>query len=249
MSLSGNLGFAFVILFLLLILLFLVLNSKKTFVSLRAIPAFKKLGRAFGISVEAGKRIHLSLGRGSISGEQSAAGMIGLSVLERIIRVAAISDRPPVATSGDPTMAILSQDVAKAANQTMSNSSEEVRLRSRLTGLTPLSYAAGVIPVIYDEQSSIDIILGNFGSEVALIADASERNANVSLAGSDSLPAQAILYTTAREPLIGEEFFASGAYVQAGRVHVASLHAQDVMRWILIISILAGAVFKLLGIL
>lgn len=249
MSGFDMIGFGFVILFLLVIILFFGLNQKRPFVSLRNISAFIKLGRAFGLSVEAGKRIHLSLGRGSVIGEQSAAGMIGLSVLERMTQVATISDRPPIATSGDATLSILSQDTAKAASQVVGNLDGDLISKSRLTGLTPLSYAAGVLPVIFDEQSSIDILLGNFSSEVALIADASERNSNLSLAGSDNLSAQAVLYATAREPLIGEEYFAAGAYVQSGRLHTASLHAQDVMRWILILSILVGTVLKLLKIL
>jgi hypothetical protein len=144
-------------------------------------------------------------------------------------------------------VAILSQDTIKATSRSVGTSGQQLLASGGLTGVTPLSYAAGVIPVIYDEQSSIDILLGNFDSEAALIADASERNGNVSLAGSDSLTAQAVMYATTREPLIGEEFFASGAYVQAGAMHEASVHAQDILRWVLIGIILIGAALKFLG--
>jgi hypothetical protein len=247
LTLTDYLGFVFIIVFIILIVVFLVIDRKKAFVSLRNIPAFNKLARAFGDSVEAGKRIHLSLGRGAINSQQATAGLVGLSVLERMTRIAAISDRPPVATSGDATVAILSQDTIKATSRSVGTSGQQLLASGGLTGVTPLSYAAGVIPVIYDEQSSIDILLGNFDSEAALIADASERNGNVSLAGSDSLTAQAVMYATTREPLIGEEFFASGAYVQAGAMHEASVHAQDILRWVLIGIILIGAALKFLG--
>ena len=66
------------------------------------------------------------------------------------------------------------------------------------------------------------------------------------MAGTDNLPAQAILYATADEQLIGEDLFAGGAYVGAGPMHIASLHAQDVIRWLLIgiltISTLGGLI-------
>jgi hypothetical protein len=246
-TIADTLGIAFFILFLLLVVAFLTLRRKRSAFILRTIPAFKRLSRAFGMSVEAGKRIHISLGRGNIYSEQSSAGFLGLSVLERINRVGAISDRPPVASCGDPTVAILSQDTLKSVYRKMVTPRQASFSSSRLTGLTPFSYAAGVLPIIYDEHSSIDILLGNFNNEVALIADASERNGNVSLAGSDNLIAQSIMYAAAREPLIGEEFFASGAYIQSGPMHIASLYAQDVIRWILIASILVGAVLRLLG--
>jgi len=83
---------------------------------------------------------------------------------------------------------------------------------------------------------------------VALIADAAERTGSVSLGGSENLSAQAVLYAAAQEPLIGEELFAAGAYAQAGPMHVASLKAQDFLRWLLVGALLLGAALKLLGV-
>jgi hypothetical protein len=117
----------------------------------------------------------------------------------------------------------------------------------RLTGFTPFSYAAGAMSIIHDEQVSANILIGNFGSEVALITEAGERASSLTMAGTDNIPAQAILYATAQETLIGEEMFAGGAYIQAGPMHAASLLAQDALRWTLVAVILGGIVLKLLG--
>jgi hypothetical protein len=46
---------------------------------------------------------------------------------------------------------------------------------SRLTGLTPFSYAAGAMPVIHDERVSTNILLGHFGPEVALLGSGTGR--------------------------------------------------------------------------
>ena len=118
-----------------------------------------------------------------------------------------------------------------------------------MTGLTPFSYAAGAIPVIRDENISTNVLIGNFGVEAALLADAAERANTFTLAASDNLTAQAVLFASAQEPLIGEELFAAGAYVDAGPLHAASLTAQDILRWLIIIVILVGALLKLAGIL
>jgi hypothetical protein len=56
-----------------------------------------------------------------------------------------------------------------------------------------------------------------------------------------------VLYATAHEPLIGEELYAGGAYLQAGLAHEASLRAQDTVRWILVIVIILGVIVKALG--
>jgi hypothetical protein len=118
----------------------------------------------------------------------------------------------------------------------------------QLSGFTPFSYAAGTLPVIYDQQASVNVLIGTFGNEVALITDASERKGSLTLGCSDNLPAQAILYAAAQEPLIGEELYAGGAYLQAGPAHIASLRAQDILRWVLIVVILLLAALKLVGV-
>ena len=109
------------------------------------------------------------------------------------------------------------------------------------------SFAAGAIPIAGDKKSSTSILIGNFGIEVALLTDGCERSGNMTLGGTDDMSAQAILYATANEPLIGEELFAGGAYLDAGPFHTASLRAQDVVRWLLVIVILIGILLNVLG--
>jgi hypothetical protein len=107
----------------------------------------------------------------------------------------------------------------------------------------------GTLPIIFDQQVSASVLMGHFGSEVALIADAGERKGSLILAGSDNLPAQAVLVAAAQEPLIGEELYASGAYVNAGALHLASLRVQDIFRWLVVAFILAGVALQLAGVL
>ncbi len=245
----GIIGLIFVLIFFSLIIIFAVVHRKRTDWHLRTITAYAKLERAIGLAVEAGTRIHISLGRGNISGMQGGSALVGLSVLERVARAASISDRPPVATSGDGTLGILSQDTLHSGLRAIGAESQYDSTYGQVSGLTPFSYAAGTLPVIYDEHVSACFLSGHFESEVALITDAAERSGSLTLAGSDSITAQAILYATAQEPLIGEELYAAGAFVRAGDTHLSSLRAQDVLRWTLVVIILAGAALKAVGVL
>lgn len=242
-------GLGLIILFAVLMVLFWARERKRPRQNLRAIQAFAKLKRSIGLAVEAGQRLHLSLGHGGITGQPSASAFIGLSLLQRIARAASISDCPPVATSGEAAQALLSQDTLSSVYRAISAESQFDPNAAQLSGLTPFSYAAGTLPVIYDQQVSVNILTGSFGSEVALIADAAERTGSMSLGGSENLSAQAVLYVAVQEPLIGEELFAAGAYAQAGPMHAASLKTQDVLRWLLIGVILVGAALKLVGVL
>lgn len=213
--------------------------------SLRKIPAFVRLNRAIGLAVEAGSRLHISLGRGKILSTQSAVGYVGLSILERIARSASISDRPPIATSGEGTLGVLSQDTQREAAKYLGV--EYDPMRGRITGLSPISYAAGTLLTIQEEEMGANMLIGSYGSEVGLITDAAERKESMTLGGTDNLSGQAVLFATAQEPLIGEETFAGGAYLGAGPMHKASLYAQDILRWLLIALIILGAILKLLG--
>jgi Domain of unknown function (DUF6754) len=242
-------GLGFVLLFLILILIYTAVTRRRPGKVLREIPAFGNLRRAVGLSVEAGKRIHLSLGWGSFNGLQAASALLGLSVLQRIARAASISDRPPVATSGEGTLTILSQDSLRGVYRSLGAISQFDPYSAQLTGVSPFSYAAGVMPVVLDQQVAANVLAGHFGGEVALITDAGERSGSPTLAGSDNIPGQAVLYAAAQDPLIGEELYAAGAYLQAGPVHIASLRAQDFLRWIIIVLILVGALLKFLGVL
>ncbi len=227
----------------------LTIRRRKTAAKFRHIPAFDRLNRAIGLSVEDGTRLHISLGRGAIVSPGSAAGLAGLSVLRSVSQLTAVSDRPAVATSGDAVLGILSQDTIQSGYQAAGAIEQYQPATGRVAGLTPFSYAAGALPVMRTEDVSANVVLGNFGAEAALLADAAERENAFLLAAADSPPAQAVLFATAQEPLLGEELYAAGAYLKAGAAHAASLTVQDILRWAVIIMLLAGAALKLAGIL
>lgn len=212
---------------------------------LRDLPAFGRLRRAIGRSVEDGSRVHISLGSASLTSQYSASALAGLTVLEQVARLSSASDNPPVVTSGDPALAILSQDELRAA----SLPGDFDPLQGRLAGVTPYSYAAGAMPVFRDETVSAGVLLGSFGPEAGLIADAAEQGRSCLLAGSDALAGQAVLFAAAQDPLIGEEVFAGGAYLNPGGLHTASLHAQDLLRWAVAGLLILGAILKLAGVL
>lgn len=246
---DNYLGLAFILLCLGLTLFFIYYNRKLSPLDLRDIPAFRHFRREVNLAVEAGKRLHVSLGRGSINDLQGGAAFIGLTVLDRCAREASNSDRPPVTTSGDGVLTILSQDTLQSTYRSLASEQRYDPTNARLTGLTPMSYAAGAMPTIHDEHINANFFVGHIGSEVALLTEASERSQSLSVAGTDSIPAQAVLYATADEPLLGEELYAAGVYLGAGPAHLASLRMQDIIRWVLVAAIVLGAILKLSGIL
>ena len=239
-------GFGF-ILFSVILLLGLFLLKDRVKASFRDIPAFSKLSKSLGTAVEDGSRIHFSLGASDITSSRTAASFASLSVLRQSAELSASSDKSPLATSGNAPLSILSQDSLRTAHQIAGATQQYDATSGRLTGVTPFSYAAGTLPAIYDEDISVNVLTGGFGTEVGLLSDAAERKNSFTLAGTDALPAQAILYASANEALIGEELYASGAYLNAGRTHLVSLYVQDILRWLIVGALIVGAGMKLLA--
>lgn len=231
-----------------LFLLFFTFVRRRSPGVFRRIQAYERLNRAIGLAVEGGTRLHISIGRGNLFTARGGSALAGLAMLRRLSERTSLSDKPPVVTSGDASLAILSQDTLQSGYRAASAEDQYRFTTGRLTGLTPFAFAAGTMFVARDEDVSANVVIGDLGAEAALLADASE-SANADLiAGSDNLSAQSIFYAASQDPLIGEELFAAGAYLGAGASHEASLQTQDVLRWLVILAIFGGMVLKFLGI-
>lgn len=236
-----------ILVFAAILLLALIVLRRRTPAAFRSITAYEQLSRAVGLAVENGSRLHFSLGRGSLFGSRGGSALAALAMLRRLSERTSLSDKPPVVTSGDASLAILSQDTLQSGYRAAAAEDQYRFTTGRLAGLTPFSYAAGALPVVQDENVSANVFLGDMGVEAALLTEAAERENSTLIAASDNLSAQSIFYTSSQEPLVGEELFAAGAYMGAGAAHDASLNAQDILRWLVILGILIGSVLKLFG--
>jgi len=231
------------------LLLGLTFIPRKSRPNFRKIPAFTRLKRSIGISVEDGTRLHISLGRGGLQTPRGAPALAGLAMLRHLTEQTSASDKPPIVTSGTADLAILSRDTLQAGYKAAGAVEIYNPATGRLSGLTPFSYVAGAIPFMRDEDVSANIIIGHLGPEAALLTDTAERTNSTIVAATDEPAAQAILYASVDDPLIGEELFAAGAYSSENSAHKASLQAQDILRWAIILILLGGSALKLVGLL
>lgn len=237
-----------VIVFTAALLLGITLWKRNSPARLRDIPALTRLYRMLGLSVEDGTRLHISLGRGSLLDARGGSALAGLATLRIIAEKTSVSDMPVVASSGDPVLGLLTQDTLQAGYQAAGVSELYVPTAGRITGLSPFGFAAGAMHIAQNEKVSTNVMLGHFGPEAALLADASDRESVTMIGASDNLSGQAVLFANTQDALIGEELFAAGAYLGAGATHIASLTVQDILRWLVILALLVGAAMKFFGV-
>lgn len=247
-GIESIIGLSFVILATLLVVLLALRQrrSNKTPV-FRRIAAISRFKRAASLSVEEGSRIHVSLGNASLTHPVSSSAFASLIALHHIGAMSSSGDEPPIASSGDGALTLLSQDTLHQVARETNNLDLYNADHGQLAGITPLSNVAGALDIIADPRVKTNVLIGNFGSEAGLLSTASEEKGAMTLAASDSLPAQAVFFATTEKPLIGEELFALPAYLQADAIHSASLKTQDLLRGVIVLIILGGAILKFLG--
>jgi hypothetical protein len=225
----------------------ITLWKRKSPANLREMPAMTRLYRTLGLSIEDGTRLHIALGTGSLLDARGGSALAGLAMLRHIAERTSVSDKPSVASAGDPMLGLLTQDTLQSGYQAAGVEELYVPTTGRVTGLSPFGYAAGTMNISQNENVSANIIIGHFGPEAALLAEASDRENVVMIGASDDLTGQSVLFANTQDAFIGEELFAAGAYLGAGASHVASLTVQDILRWVVILALLGGAVVKLFG--
>lgn len=213
----------------------------------RPIGSIKTLEKEINRVTEGGSSLHLSLGNSAVNTFQGASGLSGLSVLKNIAQKTMKADHPPVASAGEGSLFLLSQNVLHKAFQDANILQDYDPHSSQITGVTPFSYAAGMAPLQKDTDFKTNIWIGNYGPEIGLLVEAAARQGSCNIGGSDQLAAQAVLYGTSDAPLVGEDLFSTGAYLQNGSMHSASLVIQDSLRFLLILAILIGSILKIFG--
>lgn len=214
---------------------------------LRRLSAYEVLPDLVGEAIESGGRMHVSLAGNDIISQSTVTSVAGLELLGEVSERAAIGDRSPLGTTADATTLPLVGDAIHAAAARRNAEDNVERTAARLVALDPLSLAAGATSLIVDEEVTANILIGSFEREAILITEAGERRALSQTVASDRLEGQAVAFVAADHPLIGEELYVSGAYLNEHPSRLGSLAAQDMLRWLIVAAVLVGVILRTIG--
>jgi hypothetical protein len=201
---------------------------------LRSIPVFNALRSQLSRAIEAGRSLHVSVGTGSLSGEDTATTLAGMAIVEYLADEAAASGIAPVITTADPTTLILVEDTLRRPHVRQGDLSGYSALSAQLLALNPTQYAVAAMDYLAHHPVAANVMSGVFGPEVALIDHEADKQSLPQLLGATDPRALAVMTATSDNVLIGEEVFAAKAYLQARPTHLASLRAQDILRWVIV---------------
>lgn len=212
--------------------------------TLRPIGAFGRLKEFIGRGAETGQAIHVSLGTGGIADSSAAESLAGVTLLEHIAGKSAASGAPLIVTVSDPTLLPLAQETTWNSWEGRPYRYQSSEPEVRLVAPEPTAYATGVMDILQSENVAANVMVGKFGQEYLLMGETAVRSRIPQVVGATDPQALPFIYATADETLIGEEIFASGAYLGGKATHIASLRVQDWLRIVLSVVILVGVVLS-----
>jgi len=213
---------------------------------LRSIPAFDALRGVTARAIETGRAVHFSLGVGGITGDTTADSLAGLSALEYLADQSAAADAPPTVTLADPTLLPLAQDAIRRPYGL--DQEEASRAAGHVRWIAPeaAAYAGGVMSILGMEAVDANVMIGEFGDEYLLMAEAAHRRQIAQIGGATDPNVIPFVFATADQTLMGEEMYAAGAYLKHKPWHIGSLLAQDFMRWFIALAIVALVIINTL---
>ena len=102
------------------------------------------------------------------------------------------------------------------------------------------AYASGYMGLVSRENVGSAFLFGSFAAESLILAEAGQNIGAMQIAATTSGEQVAFFLTACDYTLIGEELFASGAYLSDDPVQKGSLRAQDLTKLLIVVAIVVG---------
>lgn len=240
-----------IILFTLVLLLFFVLRIRGgSNYGLRSLSFPAGLRQQIDRSAESGGSLHVTLGRGALTGVDGPAGATALLLQDNLTDQSGKRQVPTLVSSGDGTLFVAGRAAAQSSSadggDRAAGSYESLFLAP---ADSPMTYAGGVGWLLNDERTAIVTAVGKFGTELGIILEAAAQVEARQFVGVDDPVAMAVAEAATDNVLLGEELFAAPAYFGRSQVRLAGLRAQDALRWLAAGTIILFVVLQLLGVL
>ncbi len=232
--------------FLLFFLVFTVRAKSGASFGLRPIAVYTRLQQLISQATESGRPIHVGMGSGQIGGPFTTEALMGLTVFDLVARHAAASDLPVLGSTGDPTVLATGQGVLQVARREAGYAESYTGRDLGFYAPDAMAYAVGAEQDLRRRNYLASILLGRYGTEGLWISESTGTQPMVQLGGTVDPTALALLQFSLDDTVIGEEIYAAGAYLHRPS-HLGSLATQDIVRIVLILSIIAGVIMISLG--
>lgn len=225
-----------IVLFVGPILLSIRRAKKGTEYFIRRIAGIDAIDDAIGRSVEMGRPMSFTSGLAGISPVLYAC----LGVLRHIARRAAVFGSKLFVPSYDPEVMVLADATLQQAYRDERKFARYDPTSVRYLSSEQFAFAAGYMGLVHREQVAGAFLFGTFAAESLILAEAGQQVGAVQVAATISNEQIPFFITSCDYTLIGEELFATGAFLSKDPVQTGSLKGQDIAKLVILVLILFG---------
>jgi hypothetical protein len=231
--------FVFLALFLAAVLYQVGRLRKGKTVSLRRIPGLEVIDDVIGQSTEQDRPIMFNPGMQILSVELFCS----LAVMGHVVRRSARLSMPVLVPLSNPLAYAMAEEYWKDGYASMGKEGLfPVEDCLRYLSDNQSAYAAGVAGWIKRERVGANFLIGVYGFESLVIAEAGQQAGAVQIACTPSFFQVPFFLVSCDYTVFGEEYYAAGAYFSRDPVLTGSLVAQDWAKMVLLILIVAGVI-------
>lgn len=221
------------------------IRRRRTPLDLRPIRSYAALPLLVDEAVESSLVPHFSLGTSAVGQNSTLTALASAGLMYHLLTRLSFERRLPLVTLADPLTLAVASDTLRKAYLSRSNLAtyRPTAVIWYPEGEKSMSFAAGIANHAQDKRVANHILMGRFGSELALITESARQHGQKVFAHSTRVEGQAIAYAAADHYLLGEEIFVGNAYLEGNNaLHVGSAVALDVLRWFVIVVIVVALV-------
>ncbi|HMB68589.1 MAG TPA: fibronectin type III domain-containing protein [bacterium] len=237
-----------VLILLLLIISFVLINvvrarnGAKFFV--RRLAPVDAMDEAIGRATEMGRPVLYVPGIEEVEDIQTIASML---ILGRIARKTAELEVPLRVPTRTPFVMAVADEVVRAGYMAAGRPDAYREDDVRFISSEQFAYCAGVNGMILRDRPAANFYLGRFFAESLIFAETGFAAGSIQIAGTAEVTQLPFFIAACDYTLIGEEFFAAGAYLSQDEMLLSTLKAADWTKVLLVTLLLTGSLLMSLG--
>ena len=206
---------------------------------IRRIPGVDAIEDAVGRSTEMGRPVLYVTGIEEITDIQTIASLL---ILGHVAEMTAEYDTEIKVCNTYPMTMVVAEEIVRNSYTNVGRADAHRPENIMFITSEQFAFAAAVNGMILRDRPATNIYLGRFFAESLMLAETGFLTGAVQIAGTAEFTQLPFFVAACDYTLIGEELYATGAYLSREPNQVAQIKAGDVMKVVAVILILAGVI-------
>lgn len=235
----------FLIFFFAVIIYFIQRAKKGKSLFIRRIAGLDAIEEAVGRATEMGKPVLFIPGIEDVDQIQTIAAMI---ILGNVAKMVAAYDTPLFVPICRPFVVPVAEERVKEGYAGAGKPDAYNRDNVRYISDEQFAYAAGVQGIMLRDRPAANLMFGSFFAESLMLAETGSLTGAIQVAGTANIHQLPFFVVACDYTIIGEELFATSAYLSKEPKLLGSLKGSDLAKAIIIGILALGAILETLGI-